>query len=171
MAFTDFGIIPTYTWDQGNIQSDIWQETAIFGADQVFVKEKLATLETELEQAVFISLFTDKRFDREGVLQDTQQNDIRGWWDDINEGEELGSDFWQLFKRKATDDLVNEIKEAAEDALQWMLDDLIASEVNVTVVRTKPTNYSIVIEIVKEQKILGEFKFLWDELKASKIGG
>lgn len=122
-------------------------------ADLVMVNGQLATDDT-LQTAVIISLFSDRRADNDDVLPDylspqiPGSGDRRGWWGDHYPPDALaaiaaglgltplpvdrwGSWLWLLAREKDTSDVLARAKGYAQEALQWLLDNDIASKVNV----------------------------------------
>lgn len=83
-----------------------------------------------LDTAVLLSLFLDRRADADdGVSID---DDPRGWWGDTfadDQGDQVGSKFWLLSREKTVPQLLVRIKEYAEQALAWLVDDGVASSV------------------------------------------
>lgn len=81
-----------------------------------------------LARAVVISLFSWRRADDD----DEVDGDRMGWWGDTyadQDGDLTGSRLWLLLRSKVTDEAVQQAREYAEEALQWMLDDGVASRV------------------------------------------
>lgn len=93
------------------------------------------TLEQGLYTSIIISLFTDKRAADDDVLPDPLNNDLRGWWGEIAspevDGDQIGSKLWLLERSKATDNVIAISKEYIENSLQWMIEDEIASSIEV----------------------------------------
>jgi phage gp46-like protein len=90
-----------------------------------------------LETAVMLSLFTDRRAEDGDVLPDAEKN-RRGWWGDtfpVVEGDRFGSRLWLLARSKDTKDVLSRAPEYAKESLQWLLDDKVASQVDVAVDR------------------------------------
>jgi phage gp46-like protein len=86
-----------------------------------------------LETAVMLSLFLDRRAEDSDVLPDGE-TDRRGWWGDsfpTVAGDKIGSRLWLLGRAKNTPDVKTRAVEYAREALQWLLDDLVASAVDV----------------------------------------
>lgn len=84
-----------------------------------------------LESAVIISLFTDRRAADDDVIPDGTTN-RRGWWADAYpeiEADQIGSRLWLLFREKDTQAVVTRAREYAEEALAWLIDDGVASQV------------------------------------------
>lgn len=94
-----------------------------------------------LETAVILSLFTDRRARQDDPLPDGSE-DRRGWWADAyhpaplgappGEGNDLiGSRLWLLEREKDTQEVVNRARDYAEEALQWLVEDGIAEQIEV----------------------------------------
>ncbi len=91
------------------------------------------TSDQGLRTAVLISLFTDRRADDDDQLPDGS-NDRRGYWGDSYpdiDGDELGSRLWLLSREKQTTDVLIRAREYCQEALQWLIEDGIASTVEV----------------------------------------
>lgn len=116
-----------------------------------------------LRTAVIISLFTDRKADPDDVLPDDDQalhtsgdlmrRDRRGWWGDFfpenvpvaaqpsaaaDPVERIGSRLWLLSREKQMARVEQRAKEYAEEALQWLIDDGVASSVTVLAETTAP---------------------------------
>ena len=86
-----------------------------------------------LETAVSLSLFTDRRATRD-LMPDVRDVDLRGYWGDVAtvvEGDQTGSLLWTLAREKETAQTLARARQYARDALQWMLDDKVASKIEV----------------------------------------
>lgn len=84
-----------------------------------------------LETAVSISLFTDRRASNDDVIPDGTDNK-RGCWIDSYpevEGDLIGSRLWLLFREKTQQGVINRAKAFIAEALQWMMDDGVVSEI------------------------------------------
>lgn len=86
----------------------------------------LAT-EGGLHTAVIVSLFTDRRAESDDEIPDGS-GDRRGWWADPA----LGSRLWLLARAKETPDTLARARAYAIEALQWLIDDGVATAVDVT---------------------------------------
>lgn len=83
-----------------------------------------------LETAVILSIGLDRRADDDDGLPDDV--DPRGWWGDSYAdvpGDQIGSKFWLLARAKQLPSVAQQVKEYAEQALQWLVDDGVASSV------------------------------------------
>lgn len=116
-----------------------------------------------LETAVIISLFTDRRLPA-GQLPNDGTIDPRGWWGDLgdDDGVQIGSLLWLLWREKVLPSTVARAIEYAKGALQWMIDDGIASAVNVTGERAGLYQISLGIEIIKPTGEVLRYAYLWD---------
>ncbi len=91
------------------------------------------TSDQGLRTAVLISLFTDRRAEVDDQLPDGS-NDRRGYWGDSYpdiDGDKIGSRLWLLSREKQTTDVLIRAREYCQEALQWLIDDGIASTVEV----------------------------------------
>ena len=91
-----------------------------------------------LRSAVLISLFTDRVAEpgyRDPGGSPGEPGDRRGWWHDSYDSRPIGSRLWQLRRRKIADRgaLLAEARDICREALQWLLDEGLASAVAVDV--------------------------------------
>lgn len=87
-----------------------------------------------LETAVMLSLFTDRRSETGDPLP-AGQIDRRGWWADatpVVEGDLFGSRLWLLEREIESQAVVDRAVTYAREALQWLLDDKVASSIDVS---------------------------------------
>lgn len=88
-----------------------------------------------LETAVIISLFTDRRASPEQIPVELPQDDLRGYWGDISNAtpsDQTGSLLWLLAREKQKSQVLSRAQDYCRAALAWMVDDLIATRVEVT---------------------------------------
>ena len=88
-----------------------------------------------LETGVIISLFTDRRASSEQIPAELPQDDLRGYWGDISNAtpsDQTGSLLWLLAREKQLPQVLSRAKQYCQEALAWMVDDLIATRVEVT---------------------------------------
>lgn len=116
-----------------------------------------------LETAILISLFTDQHVDLDEVpFGETSQ---RGWWGDLFpdiEGDEIGSKLWTLGRRKTTLPTRNKIIELARNSLQWLIEDGVASEVNVDAEIVARDRIDLSIEIIRPNEPNQRFDVVWN---------
>lgn len=89
-----------------------------------------------LTTAVLLSLFTDRAAEPDDVPPSGDPTDRRGWWADefaAVPGDKLGSRLWLLDRAKRTGETLRRAEEYSREALAWMLEDRVASAVDITV--------------------------------------
>ena len=93
------------------------------------------TTDAGLQTAIVWSLITDKRATADDILPDGS-DDRRGNWGDAwpeIDGHQLGSRDWIVLNRaKQTQETLNAAIDSARDALQWLIDQGIAANIDVT---------------------------------------
>ena len=109
-----------------------------------------ADMTDSLTRAVIISLFTWRRAE----TNDDYDGSKYGWWGDTfsTDDDKIGSKLYQLYRRKLTNSVILEAKEMIENALQWLIDDGLASAIDVTVERDE-NRLNSVITITKGDDI------------------
>lgn len=88
-----------------------------------------------LETAVIISLFTDRRASPEQIPVELPQDDLRGYWGDISNAtpsDQTGSLLWLLAREKQLPQVLGRAEQYCREALAWMIEDLVATRVEVT---------------------------------------
>lgn len=88
-----------------------------------------------LETAVIISLFTDRRASPEQIPSELPQGDLRGYWGDISNAspsDQTGSLLWLLAREKQLPQIFGRAQQYCREALAWMMEDLVATRVEVT---------------------------------------
>ena len=118
-----------------------------------------------LETAVLISLFTDRRALASDELP-AGGTDRRGWWGDVEppaEGDEIGSRLWLLRREKRTADVLNRAREYAREALQWLLDDQVATAVAVDVEYINTDWLALLVRITRPDggELDGRYEYNW----------
>ena len=101
--------------------------------DFELIEGDLALDDDGLTTAVIISLFTDRRAAPDDPLPD-DGDDRRGWWADAFpaiEGDAIGSKLWLLSREKEVPAVAQRAREYAAEALQWLIDDGLATRIDV----------------------------------------
>ncbi|MGD2215152.1 MAG: phage GP46 family protein [Gemmatimonadales bacterium] len=101
----------------------------------------------ELEAAVVVSLFTDRRIEPQELLSGDE--DRRGWWGDSfpeTVGDGWGSRLWLGDRALLVDGTPERLRQYVEDALAWLVQDGVATEV-VADVRREGSAISLGVEI------------------------
>lgn len=117
-----------------------------------------------LETAVLVSLFTDARVTEEELP--IGEVNRRGFWGDAVENEgsvPTGSKLWLAERAKVTDELLEQVRDSCLEALQWLIDDGIASDVTVETEYNDQKWLLISIEITRPsgQKVGYKFDYVW----------
>ncbi len=115
-----------------------------------------------LKSAVLYSLFTDRLANTDDAIPDGSAN-RRGHWGDAflpDDNDSEGSRLWLLAREKQTTQTLNRAIEYAEEALQWLIDDLIASAVTVTAewLRTGVLVMQIQIDVINAENFTDTFE-------------
>jgi len=104
----------------------VWRE---LGGDWLVAGPSLAD-DDGLETAVVLSLFSDRlAADGDAGVAPTAR---RGWWGDAYAdvpGDLIGSRLWTLAREKQTTEVLARAELYAREALQWLVDDGVASNV------------------------------------------
>lgn len=110
-----------------------------------------------LKTAVCMSLFCDAR---------SPTRSGGGWWADSLNGYSCGSQIWSMSGKKLTSENLALIKKYAENALQWMITDGVASSVAVSAAREGIDRMALSVTIRKPDGMQKSYKFyqLWSEI-------
>lgn len=120
-------------------------------------------LGNELQTAVLISLFTDGVASPDDIMPPSQVNDPRGWWADTYTNDPIGSKLWQAFWRQTTPGTVNWLNDTANKAVQWMLDDGVASSVTVNAQLLGPGRIGFSGTIIEPSGRPTPFSWVWKQ--------
>jgi len=104
-----------------------------------------------LRTAIIISLFTDRLVGEDEAIPDGTNN-RRGWWADAfaqPAGDLMGSRLWLLNREKQVDEVLERSREYAEESLQWLLTDNVASKIEVETEWVKRSTVGILIRVFK----------------------
>lgn len=148
-----------------------WDSTTLKG-DLVKI---IGDLEREegLETAVSMSIFTKRRVTEEELKENgfSDLSEKGGWWADQYsdaEDDQIGSKLWLLTRAKTTEQTLVKAQEYVYDGLLWMIEDNVASEINVIVERLGQIGNDVLcinVEIRRDsdtQQAL-TFKYVWDK--------
>jgi len=120
-----------------------------------------------LVRAVLISLFTWRRARPDDVLPGTER---MGWWGDTYatvRNDRIGSRLWLLSRAKILNDTPAKAKEYALEALQWLVDDGVASRVDAQAERQGLSTIALATQVYKtggSNPINVRFANVWDFL-------
>lgn len=113
-----------------------------------------------LETAVMLSLFTDRRAEDGDVLP--VGDDRRGWWADELadvEGDRIGSRLWLLERERQRPDVLRRAETYAREALQWLVDDLVAERIEVTASIPREGWLAFTVDIFRPQADPARYRF------------
>ena len=90
----------------------------------------------DIETAVFISLFTDRRARADDRLPGTpvDTEDRRGWWGDLVDErplDEIGSHLWLLEREVNVTETIARAQTYAKEAVDWLIKDGLAKSIDV----------------------------------------
>jgi phage gp46-like protein len=118
----------------------------------------------QLHTAVAISLFTDRLAAADDPLPDG--TDRRGWWADAWEPDLIGSRLWLLSREKQLNEVVLRAQQYAEEALNWLIEDGIASRIQVQAWIVRFGMLGLQVDIVRPHLHSETFRFnyVWSEV-------
>ena len=114
----------------------------------------------DLQTSVLISLFSDRQATADDVIPDSTGN-RRGWWGDLGATIPIGSRLWLLSREKLTQSVANRAKTYITEALQWLITDGVAAQINVSTTITAPTMLGAVIQIVRSTGVTVTLNYAW----------
>ncbi len=124
-----------------------------------------ADLETDegLETAIIVSLFTDRRV-RDDEELPAGEASRRGWWGDVDaaKGDQTGSRLWLLTREKQMPQVVAKANEYAKEAVQWLIDDKIATRVDVLAEAVKFGELDIQITVHRPRGNAIKFRYNYE---------
>ena len=122
-----------------------------FGGDLVLFGFDLER-DDGLETAVNISLFTDRRASAEQIPAEYEQDDLRGYWGDLANAsatDQTGSLLWLLAREKQLPQTLSRAEQYCREALAWMVEDLLATKIEVEASYYSLGTMLLVIEIFR----------------------
>ncbi len=123
-----------------------------------------------LSRAVMISIFTWRRADPDDELPDDGASRM-GWWGDTYsdvQGDRIGSKLWLLSREKLTANTIRRAREYVEQALEWLVDDQVATRVEVSAERFGLDGLAITVRIFRADGSVKALQFsdVWSFLNA-----
>jgi len=120
-----------------------------------------------LVRAVIVSLFSWRRANPDDELPSDER---MGWWGDTYPtvpNDRIGSRLWLLSRAKLTEQVRLRAKEYALEALQWLIDDGIASRIEVQAERHGLSTLAMACRIYREGGAQIDIRFsdVWRFLK------
>lgn len=114
-----------------------------------------------LRTAMLVSMFTDRRAHENERLPDGE-TDPRGWWADTFPdvpGDETGSRLWLLHREKQTAETAARARLYAMEALQWLIEDGVATNLDVSASWTAPGVLTIEVIVYRPGDVREVFTF------------
>ncbi|MGV6478767.1 phage GP46 family protein [Pantoea agglomerans] len=111
----------------------------------------------DLESAVLISLFSDRRADTDDATDD---NDRRGWWGDSDE-ELLGSRLWLLNRSPLSVAVARRAEVYAQESLAWLVGDGVMSSVSAVGTIVRPDRLYLTVTLNRPDGSSHQYKFNW----------
>lgn len=118
-----------------------------------------------LRTAVALTLLCDRRAEPDDIIPDGTDN-RRGWWADAiadQGGDKWGSRLWLLDREKTLPEVRTRAEAYAREALEWLLDDGVAAEVDVTA-ETLDREVLWLLVIIKRgdgRRIADRYQYVW----------
>lgn len=129
------------------------------------VESTAASSADELTRAVIISLFTWRRANPDDVIEGQKM----GWWGDATvSNDRIGSRLWLLAREKVLPSTINRAREYAIEAMQWLIDDGVASRVDVSAERFGIDGIALLVTIYRTDgsKTALRFDNAWEIIRA-----
>lgn len=114
-----------------------------------------------LATAVVLSLFTDRLANADDDLPGPTSG-RRGWWGDTyaeQQGDLIGSRLWLLARSKQLPAVLLLAEQYAKEALQWLLEDGVASAVDVTAEVVRPEVLGLQVAITRPARPVARYRF------------
>lgn len=114
-----------------------------------------------LQTAVLISLFTDRLAELDDALPEGAAG-RRGWWGDAyaaTAGDRIGSRLWLLARSKQLPQVLRQAEGYASQALQWLVDDGVASAVDVSAERVRDGVLGLLVTVTRNAAPVQRFRF------------
>ena len=114
---------------------------------------------SDLETAVLISLFTDRAALPDDTIPDGT-GDPRGWWAD-DPTVPIGSRLWLIYRAKRTPEVLLDAQDYCTEALQWLIDDGVAADVEVYCEWQVTNRLGIQVTVIKTDGTTQVLAFAW----------
>ena len=114
-----------------------------------------------LETAIIVSLLTDARAPASVVQTPSRR---RGWVGNIltaSSGRQLGSRLWTFHQARLTDATLNDLAVAAQESLNWMVEDGLAKSVSATVLKDGLRGVTVNVSITTIEGREKQYAVLW----------
>ena len=136
----------------------VWLE----GGAALLIREGALARDDGLETAVVLSLFTDRLAAPGDVPAGAQPGARRGWWGDALAdvpGDLMGSRLWLLHRAKQEAGVLTAAEGYAREALQWLVEDGVATAVEVTASFPRAGVLALAVQVQRPTKPVAQFRF------------
>lgn len=121
--------------------------------------------EDSFDTAIIVSLFSDRRASASEVPDPRFR---RGWIGNESNEFEIGSKLWLFHQARATQDTRNGVRDAADEALEWLVDDGFAEAIQSAELVVLPNGMGLSIEIKRPTgEVVKRFFELWNNTGTS----
>lgn len=119
----------------------------------------------DLARAVVNSLFSWARAEDD---DERPTESKMGWWADtyLKEGDKFGSRLWLLMRSTLTTETLAKAEEYVQEALQWMVEDKIATEIITKAEFEGAERLNLSVEIIRPEgdSLTARFANVWENL-------
>lgn len=120
----------------------------------------------KLVRAAIVSLFTWRRANTDDVTDGQKM----GWWGDTTAeiaNDRIGSRLWLLAREKLLPATINRAREYAQEALAWMIDDGLASRIEVQAERFGQSGIALTATIYRSDGRTTSLRFdnVWETIR------
>ncbi len=120
----------------------------------------------KLVRAAIVSLFTWRRANADDVTDGQKM----GWWGDTTAeiaNDRIGSRLWLLAREKLLPATINRAREYAQEALAWMIDDGLASRIEVQAERFGQSGIALTATIYRSDGRITSLRFdnVWETIR------
>ncbi len=136
-----------------------------FSVDGVAVNTGMMP-DDKLIRAAIVSLFTWRRANADDVTDGQKM----GWWGDLTAevaNDRIGSRLWLLAREKMLPATINRAREYAQEALAWMVEDGLASRIDVQAERFGVTGIALAATIYRSDGKTTSLRFdnVWETIR------
>lgn len=119
-----------------------------------------------LVRAAIVSLFTWRRANADDVTEGQKM----GWWGDASAGvanDRIGSRLWLLSREKLLPSTINRARQYAQESLAWMVEDALASRVEVQAERFGNSGIALAVTIYRSDGRVTSLRFdnVWESIR------
>lgn len=121
------------------------------GHGDLTVQDRDLERDPGLETAVIVSLFSNRRADSLDELPDPSGSS-EGWWGDAVSENPVGSKLWLVGREKLQPtEVIPRAEQYAKEALAWMIEDNVASEITATAIRYSIDTLRLDLSIIRPE--------------------